>query len=899
MRPFVPGFDFILDAAGNVRESFNTGRAEQQRVRGGMRSEIVTRPQTTKEKLNPITEDEAKQIMKKMRLYVQDRFNDGKPISTKSEAKSLLARHIPSFATGESFIEFIDELADDDTVIPEWARNYLDSFLLSIDAQPESVKFNFHMKKAPPSAQWEGAVSIRPGLSDFFRNPATGRMTPQRKRQPLIVFEYKEQTSLTQWQILLNDKERARQSLFNVGSVIVDAIASNRVRERGFPERVLKDFDALKIVENRFFGIENTLLEIASTHPYAPLLAAGDIAKEIDITFSTISDVEPEIKVDPQTNLQKLSWKKVTPKLGFLDDRDKEASFISQTLHNEWLQLVSDPSTTVADCLAFISKIKVVPAQKVNRDNKLRKYKRRIDDIENDSLNIMSGLVALHESNHMLHNMQATLDAMELAQSTRLKIIDEMVDNLRKNGIDITEKVIQDVENSVDVSDIYERVFVERAIQLAEQDPELAKRRLLHSDLFSDRALQPRISVDPKSRDPQNPSSYFGWREVDAVAEACKQMLTKFTSWDSVDESSLSNNKKIAKSAIRKFLTQPTYDGEEQIFIGDDLARILNEIDRFHGGAIAKAFSSDGIRFNPGDELNLGMIAHLINPSSLEEDGARRNIFSGLKLRQLSALLEEFGFPDFSLIDNSGRIQRVQGLNIDESRKLSAALLNIKKIAGSIPRNANGNVPSDLSVTATTSIRLSPGIRLPQPFSGMTKKEFLELPEDEFLEKYRTLMDETVMAFESNVPSDLYGTFIESGLTQMHWWDRLTKPEIDEMMAIMRRIGTPNLKEDRSGTGYATYMGTFTMPSYPGFASPPQFSEFFAELAIANTYGIPLSQIQVIDNDSGNKQAITRALSQNEINVIMKFLRWMYPNQILSEKLNSVQITEEELDVVT
>jgi hypothetical protein len=90
-------------------------------------------------------------------------------------------------------------------------------------------------------------------------------------------------------------------------------------------------------------------------------------------------------------------------------------------------------------------------------------------------------------------------------------------------------------------------------------------------------------------------------------------------------------------------------------------------------------------------------------------------------------------------------------------------------------------------------------------------------------------------------------------------------------------------------------MGTFTMPTYPGFASPPQFSEFFAELAVANAYGIPLSQIEVVDNDDGTRKAITRALSQNEMNVIMKFLRWMYPNQILSEKLNSIEIPTEEL----
>jgi hypothetical protein len=543
----------------------------------------------------------------------------------------------------------------------------------------------------------------------------------------------------------------------------------------------------------------------------------------------------------------------------------------------------------------FVLKLKPIPRRKLENDNKLRKVIRKTESIKKDSLDMMSGLVALHESNHMLHNIQATLDAMELAEKTRRKMIDEMIENLRNNNVDITDEVISNIENSIDVSEIYDRVFVERAVELAEQDPDLAKRRLLHSDLFSDKALQPRVAPDPKSKDPQNPSPFFGWNESDAVADACKQMLDKFVQWDSVDESTLSDNKKNAKAAIRRFFLQPTYDGNEKILIGDGLARIFNEMNRFHGGAIARAFSADGTRFNPGDELNLGMIAHLINPSSLLEDGVRRNIFSGLKVRQLSALLEEVGFPDFALINNSGNVQRIQGLEIDESRKLSSALLNIRTIAGLIPRTLRGDVPDNLSVTATTSIQLTPGIILPEPFSGMTLKEFMELPEDEFLKKYRILMEETTSAFESWVPADMYGYFVESGLTQMHWWDKLTKSEIDEMMGIMRRVGTPNIKEDRSGTGYTTYMGTFTMPTYPGFASPPQFSEFFAELAVANAYGIPLSQIEVVDNDDGTRKAITRALSQNEMNVIMKFQRWMYPNQILSEKLNSIEIPTEEL----
>lgn len=84
-------------------------------------------------------------------------------------------------------------------------------------------------------------------------------------------------------------------------------------------------------------------------------------------------------------------------------------------------------------------------------------------------------------------------------------------------------------------------------------------------------------------------------------------------------------------------------------------------------------------------------------------------------------------------------------------------------------------------------------------------------------------------------------------------------------------------------------MGFLRPPVFPGLATPPKFSEFFAELAVADVFGVPLSQIESVIDSDGNQRVTTRALSKEELDVVMKFMNWMYPNQLLSEKLDSVQ----------
>ena len=270
------------------------------------------------------------------------------------------------------------------------------------------------------------------------------------------------------------------------------------------------------------------------------------------------------------------------------------------------------------------------------------------------------------------------------------------------------------------------------------------------------------------------------------------------------------------------------------------------------------------------------------------DNGSTRNIFSGLKLRQYSALLEEVGFPDFAIKDGNS-IKKIQGLELDESKKLSTAVLYIRGMARQIPLLPDGSVPDNLSVQATTAIKVPSKIILPTPFSPMTEKELMEMDDKQFLSLYRKMIENTLSALESMNSSQAYEVIVESGITDMHWWDNFTKEETDTLLKIMRGVGTPNIKRGRSGTGYTTYMGSITPPTFPGFASPPRFSEFFAELAVANAFGVPISMIDTEMDENGQIRTISRALSENEMQAVLKFFRWMYPNQFLSEKLAEIQ----------
>lgn len=888
MRPFIPGFDFILDAAGNIQESLKPSRETQQLVRGGMRSGITTRPQTLEDRLHPITEEKAQQTMRKIRKYVEKTFNDGVPFSTKREVKEILAKHIPSFASGDSYIEFVDEILNDDDVLPNWARTYLDSFLLSIDAQPESSRFNYHIRKAEASKSFEGAVSLRPGLEDFVREPTSGLLKPQKKRRPLIVFEYKEKPHLTDRSTFAKGLKRAP---FTVGSGIIDGIVDVKIRERGITPRQLEDLDKLDILNERIDGILGALEIMALLNPDAKLSTTGEFEALIDGTIGAMADIGPSLSTNAITGQSEIVWERRTPPIRFMDDKNRESAFIEQSLVKEWTFLASDEEATLADALDFLKRARNAVTRKVQNDNGFRKVQRKMAAIESESSIFMSGAIALHESNHMLHNIQAAVDAMEAAEILRNQIVAKMLDNLAKNGVDLTDEVVRLTESSVGVEDVYPQLYIERAVEMAQQDIELAKTRLMHSEMFSMNAINPILQTDPRSSDPNNPSAYFGWGASDIIADAASQMLRKFIAFNDAGDSSLSNNQKLAKTAIRDWLTQPTYDGAKAIYIGDGLARVLNEMSRFHNGALAIAFSKNGRMFQPGDELNLGMVTHLLSPDSISETGTARNVFSGLQLREYSAILDEIGFPDFALSDGSGNAINVRGLELDESRKLAAALLNIRQLGGQIPRGQNGKVQPNLSVQTTTSIPIVPGsILLPYPFKNMTKEEFLALPQDEFLKQYRELIENTVESLINNLNPNQFGEAFESGNTNMNWWDKLNKNEVNTMLRIIRNIGAPApSKDNKSGTGYSPYMGFLRPPVFPGLATPPKFSEFFAELAVADVFGVPLSQIESVIDSDGNQRVTTRALSKEELDVVMKFMNWMYPNQLLSEKLDSVQ----------
>ena len=137
-------------------------------------------------------------------------------------------------------------------------------------------------------------------------------------------------------------------------------------------------------------------------------------------------------------------------------------------------------------------------------------------------------------------------------------------------------------------------------------------------------------------------------------------------------------------------------------------------------------------------------------------------------------------------------------------------------------------------------------------------------------------------------PQDI-GMFLEDSLISMNWWDKLSKDEIELLLGVGKRIGAPSIKTGRSGTGYAPYMGHLTPQHLPMLAIHPQFSEFTAEFAVAELFGVALSQIDISISPDGKKSATTRELSDNEIAALMKFMRWMYPNQMLGEKLETIQ----------
>lgn len=883
MRPFIPGFDFVLDAMGNVRESMTNAR---ESVRGGMQSRILTKPQTIDERLFPLTETEVANVQRKMRAYVEKTFNDGKEFKTKREVMDVLARHIPSFASGDSYIQFLDEITNDDEVVPDWARQYLDAFLLSISAQPEAIKFNYRIEKAPDNKPYGGAVSIRSSAQDYVTDPTTGRFKPTKIRRPLIMFEYKEKQPGTPIKDFNNDSDRQAQSLFNIGSAIVDGIKAAKLKIANFNERTYQDLGNIERINRNIDAFEKTLTELASIAPNLVVLPDDEIIKAVGGFIAAISDVHPgRIDADPLTRVvRKIDWVPQTPQITFFNDKNKEQAFISRNIAKKFAEQLFGPrGFTHSELLQFVQDSRKDIYNQLHGDNKMRKVLRKIESIDSGLSELLGQTIALHESNHMLHNIQARIDAINQAELIRQAIVNREAEKFSSQGAEAYARYRALIQKQVRIEDFFGEVFTERAVQLARQDAVLAKRRLLHSDFYPMSDVQfPRLRQSQYNEN----ESEFGWAAFDTVTAACMQMLDKFVTF-AQNNSVLSDNQKKAKQSIRAFMTQPITTDSGNITIGDGLARVLNEINSAVG-VLATTFSRNGVRFESGEELNLGMAVMLLHPTLLIENASTRNIFSGLKLRQYSALLEEVGFPDF-IINDGNSIKKIQGLELDESKKLSTALLYIRGMAKEIPTLPDGSVPADLSVRATTAIEVPSKITLPSPFPPMTEKELMEMDDEKFLPLYKKMIENTLSLLESTTDSRTYETVVESGITDMYWWDNFTKEETDTLLKVMRGVGTPNIKQGRSGTGYTTYMGTITPPTFPGFACPPRFSEFFAELAVANTFGVPISMIDTEMDENGQTRTISRALSENEMQAVLKFFRWMYPNQFLSEKLEEIQ----------
>ena len=892
MRPFIPGFDFILDAAGNIQETKPTSQFSKPITRGGMRSGVVTKPQTLEDRLAPISDEDMRDNFRKIRTYVEMKFNNGVPFSKKGEALAILKKHIPSFASGESYIEFLNDLQNDDDVMPDWARCYLDSFLLSIDAQPMAAKFNYHMRRAADSKSYEGAVGTKPGTSDYMFNLGTQKYEPTKTRQPLIVFWYKEAVAITPLRIITADK---RTAPFTVGEAISGNSMSQQLANAGITKRQLEDLDNLDKIDATLGSIINSLNEVIQQNPTARL----DDAQQISITlFNTVANlVDIEIspsEMDPRTGAR--LEMPTTPALTFKDSKDREKPFVQSNILRDIVDVLgkSNNNPLLSDLIKISQDARTSAHRTISGDNNLRKVQRKFSSIREDARVSMSGMVAIHESNHMLHNIQAYIDMQNEASILRKKLIDDRIKELNDRKISITPQILADIEDEIKVENLYQDLFIEKAVKLAEGNIDLAKSRLLHADLARGDAISLNLVRDIRSpeykKSPNEAPAIYGWRNTDTVVDATNQMIMKWVEFNNQGDSSLSDKKKLAKQAIADFLKQSLFDGNSEIKIGDGIARLLNQLDAVNGGALSPALANNGSRFMSGENLNIGMVATLLN-SALVEDAQNRNIFSGLKLRNYSALLNEVGFPDFVISDINGNRAKMQGLDIDESRKLSAAIINMNRLAISIPVDpTNGMVSPALSVQATTALRATPDdAMLPWPFSNLTKTEFLALPDDVFIKGYENLIDTSLKALLDYIRPQDIGGFLEDSLMSMNWWDKLSKDEMELLLGVGKRIGHPKIKTGRSGTGYAPYMGHLTPQHLPMLAIHPQFSEFTAEFAVAELFGVALSQIDTSISPDGQKSLTTRALSDNEIAALMKFMRWMYPNQMLGEKLENMQ----------
>lgn len=926
MRPFIPGFNLLPDdiAPDGLRSSSRS-----------LRNAPATTPE---ERASTPTEILAK--FDEIAQYVAKRFNNGKPIKTKSDAMAALTSAIPSFGLptkdkGRSRIAFLDGL--NGQKLSEWQIAYINQFLFMIGDDPARNDVIWRLKPVNQDkfGKGTGGYCDKPQGLKGWRPSATFsdegvRFIPDTVRKPMMTIGYiDEDRQLFNRETLAARMFSPDETNYHVGSFGIHKAMFGEVMAEG-PVEAQRMFAATKYRE---LGrqIDDALPTIFAH--------ASRFANENGIPMSQVGSIRlSQIDDEFASRLLGMYGDSI---ISIIDGENLSAQQkmrLKQSIGNAFA------NGTIDD---VVNKIGELSSMYNNRleDDDIATPLKKVEAIIDKWIPVSAKMTGIHESSHAIHNLRQLEKLRQDARILRDEYLERYSRRLVESGQDKPD--LDSLKRSLPIEAFYLDVFKKQMSEYGNRDLDSLKSDILHWGISGFAGVLPPFydygdKIDSEVFGSMPEMFLMKMQQAvvlkDLVREAIDvlsnpqianmpQILQNRVRADVVDNIrglGFTNVKTVddifeLESLIDGFLSQklygPSVNGQaKEILLNDSMARVLNAL-MDADELIATMLGGPGKKYKDGDALGLRELLMFMRPDILStEDSSNRNIFRGMKvgddksLPNLGIVFRTLGFPDLKIprFDDSGAklpSTKIAGFLPDDAKPIidamisaNALLRNMKGIEGA---NAETQGREAALLLAFAARSTPDSASLPEPFGGMSISEFMELGAEDTLR----LLNESINQSASRVVSAINGQLPQhvNPSDEMAWREQmaslarffeiipfaqeelldLSPTEIDMLAQIASKIGLPA----RPGSGlkgipgqaYAPYQGTIVRALTFIGQLKWSLAEFVAESGVADAFGFPFSQVA----DDGS----TRALSNVEIGLLNKLFGKLFAGRLPSDRL--------------
>lgn len=868
MRPFIPGFDLVLDDA-NSPQSMRSIRTD--------RADTIEDRSISKEAMFGYVQD--------INDHVAVRHNGGKPLKTKGDALKVLTKLIPGFGRtdkGRSYIEFLDDMQTDDELHP-WQEAYLSQFIFMLEDEPlrNTVRWKLtRMDRLTAESGVNGQTSAprrtkkwEPVKPSLIVRGSGGRMRPRKMYDlPGIEINYTQDDDFASrlgWSwVLRPDKKN-----YNVLSSAISKAMQSDAKE-------VANLNKAQQIVRLIFGRREQIDALSQLVASFPLPQNTDVllATSMSEQFGDVINQTLPLVMETVDAINSID----NTLLGF-SVQDTPQLMLGGTLN---------------EMRFFLDNVSMATMLLTTQG----KYKATIDAVNGvieEWSPVNQSFVGIHEMTHALHFLRMRDALHKRATEIRAEYLSALRKQFDNDGRKFPDE--STLQEQLPIESFYLDVYKETLTSFAKNNPDEFRRRLLYW-ATSNAGILHRTEYEPDGVTPRPGTDalvpfYLGrfahignlLLNHQSVGGAQLGQLLGLQSPISKQESS-----ELAKDIFR-LLDKAIYFGNEPIRMNAGIARLLNEISNATGDARL------GNMNKQGNALTAYHLLSMLSPDVLNhETSSHRNDFRGATLGAGSnfpsaLVLDTLGYPDTRPPGSSA----ISGLSAEDAKPLADALIGIApmmdRIHDSISSLGASASEFDRIQTATEPhVLVRPNeVLLPAAFEQLgikTLDDFYAADIDTLLSAANASIDEVgVNRFERAQLPDANGRpsqdttpvifeLLSNAVLELAPFSEAEKEQLREISGRIGLPANPGAVLRNDSPGYSSYQATLV--PQPTFLSSEGFSlaEFAAETGLSEMLGIPLTQI-------AKGGGVTRALSNDELQLVIRYMLWILGGQFPGDKL--------------